>query len=126
MKKALLLVLAAILLFTFSACGTQDQKATSKGPKTIKIAHGASESYHMHRAWLKFKEELEKGGKFKVEIYPSSQFGNDAEMIESVKTGDLTIATPPSSFLTDEAPKMALIELPYVFPSRQADRKSVV
>ncbi|QSQ09276.1 Solute-binding protein [Koleobacter methoxysyntrophicus] len=120
MKKALLLVLAAILLFTFSACGTQDQKATSKGPKTIKIAHGASESYHMHRAWLKFKEELEKGGKFKVEIYPSSQFGNDAEMIESVKTGDLTIATPPSSFLTDEAPKMALIELPYVFPSRQA------
>ncbi|NPV43899.1 MAG: DctP family TRAP transporter solute-binding subunit [Firmicutes bacterium] len=120
MRKALLLVLAAILLFTFSACGTQDQAETNKGAKIIKIAHGASESYHMHRAWLKFKEELEKGGKFKVEIYPSSQFGNDAEMIESVKTGDLTIATPPSSFLTDEAPKMALIELPYVFPSRQA------
>ncbi|MDK2800399.1 MAG: C4-dicarboxylate-binding protein DctP [Clostridiales bacterium] len=121
MKKILSLVLAAAVSLTLlAACGTQGAKETGKGLKTIKIAHGASESYHMHRAWLKFKEELEKGGKFKVEIYPSSQFGNDAEMIESVKTGDLTMATPPSSFLTDEAPKMALIELPYVFPSRQA------
>ncbi|MDK2934611.1 MAG: C4-dicarboxylate-binding protein DctP, partial [Clostridiales bacterium] len=76
MKKILSLVLAAAVSLTLlAACGTQGAKETGKGLKTIKIAHGASESYHMHRAWLKFKEELEKGGKFKVEIYPSSQFG---------------------------------------------------
>ena len=127
MKKLFALTLALIVMFTMTACGNQSQTGgadssaeTPKEVKTIKIAHGASESYHMHRAWVKFKEELEKTGNFKVEIYPSSQFGNDAEMVESVKTGDLTMATPPSSFLTDEAPEMALIELPYIFPSRQA------
>ncbi|MDF2531164.1 MAG: C4-dicarboxylate transporter substrate-binding protein [Clostridia bacterium] len=115
------------MVFTLAACSNQSNTSGAEGTsgepkevKIIKIAHGASESYHMHRAWLKFKEEIEKNGNFKVEIYPSSQFGNDTEMIESVKTGDITMATPPSSFLTDEAPEMALIELPYVFPSRQA------
>lgn len=115
MKKFIALFLSIAMLFSLSACGASQDEV-----KTIKIGHGASEAYHMHRAWVKFKEVLEKEGKFKVEIYPSSQFGNDTEMIESVKTGDITMATPPSSFLTDEAPNMALIELPYVFPTRKA------
>jgi tripartite ATP-independent transporter DctP family solute receptor len=117
MKKLLVLVAAIMLTLSLAACGSDG--ANGKEVKTIKIGHGAAESFHMHKAWLKFKEELEKDGKFTVEIYPSSQFGNDAEMVESVKTGDLTMATPPSSFLTEEAPNMALIELPYVFESRE-------
>lgn len=125
MKKLIVSMLTGVMLLTLVACGNQAETGNETGNetgkvKTIKIAHGASESYHMHKAWLKFKEVLEQEGNFKVEIYPSSQFGNDTEMVESVKTGDLTIATPPSSFLVNEAPNMALIELPYVFPSREA------
>jgi tripartite ATP-independent transporter DctP family solute receptor len=124
MKKLIAFIAALATVVTLAGCGSQtkttESNATSGEPKLIKIAHGASESYHMHRAWVKFKEEIEKGGHFKVELYPSSQFGNDTEMIESVKTGDITMAVPPSSFLTDEVPEMALIELPYVFPTRQA------
>ncbi|HZG85932.1 DctP family TRAP transporter solute-binding subunit [Paenibacillus sp.] len=133
MKKNAAMVLGLMLTVTLTACGggaasqggnesaSNPPKAETKSEvKTIKIGHGASESYHMHRAWLNFKETLESAGNFAVEIYPSSQFGNDAEMIENVQTGDLTMATPPSSFLTDQAPEMALIELPYVFPSRDA------
>ncbi|MFT5875118.1 MAG: tripartite ATP-independent transporter DctP family solute receptor, partial [Clostridium sp.] len=119
MKKILVSMLTIAMLSTLVACGSKG-KTGVKDVKTIKIAHGASESFHMNKAWVKFKEVLEKKGDFEVEIYPSSQFGNDTEMVESVKTGDLTIATPPSSFLTNEAPHMALIELPYVFPSREA------
>jgi len=120
MKKNATVLLGLMLTLTLTACGTQTQGNSEGAAKTIKIGHGASESYHMHRAWEKFSETLEGAGHFQVEIYPSSQFGNDAEMIENVQTGDLTMATPPSSFLTDQAPEMALIELPYVFPSREA------
>ncbi|MCC3358980.1 DctP family TRAP transporter solute-binding subunit [Bacillus sp. REN16] len=119
MKKMALLFISLLTALTLAACANNGASAGEGDVKTIKIGHGAAESFHMHQAWLKFKEELEKDGSFKVEIYPSSQFGNDAEMIESVKTGDLTMATPPSSFLTEEAPNIALIELPYVFESRQ-------
>ena len=133
MKKILIMVLILVMVISFVGCGANEStgdKTSDKGvaekaeesesaeAKVIKIGHGASESYHMHRALVEFKAQLEKDGMFVVEIYPSSQFGNDAEMIESVKKGDITMAVPPSSFLTDEAPEMALIELPYVFPSR--------
>ncbi|WP_317855213.1 DctP family TRAP transporter solute-binding subunit [Chakrabartyella piscis] len=132
MKKYLAVFLMATMLVSMAGCSSSSETATSSDAsssaavestgevKKITIAHGASESYHMHRALLQFEETLEATGMFDITIYPSSQFGNDTEMIESVKTGDITMAIPPSSFLTDEAPTMALIELPYVFPSREA------
>ncbi len=114
MKRVFVGVLSFVLCFSFLVCGSANADV-----KEIKIAHGASEAFHLHRALLKFKEEVEKSGLFKVDIFPSSQMGNDTEMIESVKTGDLTMAVSPSSFLTDEVPSIAMIELPFVFPSRE-------
>lgn len=54
-----------------------------------------------------------------MEIYPAQQFGSDGEMIEGVKTGDLTMAVSPSSYLTEELPSMSLIELPYVYQTER-------
>ncbi|TWT01764.1 TRAP transporter substrate-binding protein [Planomicrobium sp. CPCC 101079] len=119
MKKILFLFLILLMIVVMAACSSGTSGSGSEGVKTIKIAHGSNESYHMHKAWLEFEKDLEANGNFEVEIYPSSQFGNDDEMVESAKLGDITIATPPSSFLTDEAKNMALIELPYVFPDRE-------
>jgi len=116
MKRLLATILSLAVCLSFAATGTAEAAKT----KTLRIAHGASEAYHMHRALVVFKQEAEKSGMFTVQLYPSSQFGNDTEMIESVKTGDLTMCVSPSSFLTDEVPSMALIELPYIFPSREA------
>lgn len=121
MKRFLTVIMVTVFMLSLVACGSNKSGGASEsGVKTLTIAHGASESYHLHRALISLKDELEETGNFVVELYPSSQFGNDAEMVESVKTGDLAMAIPPSSFLTDEAPEMALIELPYVFPSREA------
>ena len=87
-------------------------------PKVMKIAHMTNEAYHMHRAMVQFQNELNATGKFKVEIYPSAQFGPDTEAIETTKSGDLDMTVSPSSYFTDEAASIALIELPYVFNSR--------
>lgn len=127
MKKISAVMLAAAMALSLTACSgssdggaaKQDKQAGTDAPVTLKIAHGASETYHLHRALLKFKDIVEETGKFKVEIYPNQQFGSDGEMIEGVKTGDLTMAVSPSSYLTDECPSMSLIELPYVYPNRE-------
>lgn len=127
MKKLAAIMMAAAMAFSLTACSgssdkgaaKQDKQAGTDTPITLKIAHGASETYHLHRALLKFKDIVEGTGKFKVEIYPNQQFGSDGEMIEGVKTGDLTMAVSPSSYLTDECPSMSLIELPYVYPNRE-------
>lgn len=93
--------------------------AQSGGKKVkVQIAHGASDGFSMHRALVQMKTELEKSGRFDVRIFPSSQMGNDTEMIETVSTGDMDIVLSPSSFFTRYSKSMSFIELPYVFPSR--------
>lgn len=85
----------------------------------IRIGHGAAESFHMHRALLRFAELVQTGsnGEIEVEIFPSSQMGPDREMIEGVQTGVLEMAIPPSSFFAGWDPAFAVIELPYMYPS---------
>lgn len=86
----------------------------------IKVGHGAAESFHMHRALLKFEELVEagSGGEIDVQIFPSSQMGPDREMIEGVQTGVLEMAIPPSSFFAGWDPAFAVIELPYMYSSK--------
>lgn len=86
----------------------------------IKIGHGAAESFHMHRALLHFEELVEAGsnGEIDVQIFPSSQMGPDREMIEGVQTGVLEMAIPPSSFFAGWDPAFAVIELPYMYASK--------
>ena len=86
----------------------------------IKVGHGAAEAFHMHRALLKFEELVEagSGGEIDVQIFPSSQMGPDREMIEGVQTGVLEMAIPPSSFFAGWDPAFAVIELPYMYSSK--------
>ncbi len=86
----------------------------------IKIGHGANEQYHMHRAMVRFEELVEAGsdGEIDVQIFPSSQMGPDREMIEGVQTGVLEMAIPPSSFFAGWDSSFAVVELPYMYASK--------
>ncbi len=98
---------------------------SASAAKTLKIGHGANEQFHMHRALMKFEELVEKGsnGEIDVQIFPSSQMGPDREMIEGVQTGVLEMAVPPSSFFAGWDPAFAVIELPYMYPSKEVALK---
>lgn len=93
---------------------------TASAETVIKVGHGAAESFHMHRALLHFEELVEAGsnGEIDVQIFPSSQLGPDREMIEGVQTGVLEMAIPPSSFFAGWDPAFAVIELPYMYASK--------
>lgn len=88
---------------------------------TIRIGHGANENYHLHRALEKFKEDVEtkSQGEFKVQIFPSSQMGPDREMIEGVQSGMLQMAVSPSSFYSSWDASFDVVELPFIYPSKQ-------
>ncbi|WP_270731404.1 TRAP transporter substrate-binding protein [Shimia sp. Alg240-R146] len=93
---------------------------TASAETVIKVGHGAAESFHMHRALMHFEELVEAGsnGEIDVQIFPSSQMGPDREMIEGVQTGVLEMAIPPSSFFAGWDPAFAVIELPYMYASK--------
>ena len=118
-KKLFASLLSAALVFSLAACSSDGSQGSSDPDDTItlKIAHGCADTHPLHRAFLQFKDEVEETGRFVVEIYPNQQFGSDEEMLQSVKTGDLTMAVSPSSYLANDVPSIAMIELPYVFPN---------
>ena len=106
--------------FAISAVLSAGLAFAASAETVIKIGHGAAESFHMHRALLKFEELVETGsnGEIYVQIFPSSQMGPDREMIEGVQTGVLEMAIPPSSFFAGWDPAFAVIELPYMYASK--------
>ena len=106
--------------FAISAVLSAGLAFAAAAETVIKIGHGAAESFHMHRALLKFEELVETGsnGEIDVQIFPSSQMGPDREMIEGVQTGVLEMAIPPSSFFAGWDPAFAVIELPYMYASK--------
>ncbi|AKO99149.1 tripartite ATP-independent periplasmic transporter solute receptor, DctP family (plasmid) [Marinovum algicola DG 898] len=108
-------------VFAVAALMTAGIAGAAAAETVIKVGHGANEQYHMHRALLKFEELVEErsGGDFDVQIFPSSQMGPDREMIEGVQTGVLEMAVSPSSFFAGWDPAFAVIELPYMYPSKE-------
>ncbi len=94
----------------------------SLASEIIRIGHGTNESFHLHRALLEFKNKLEKDsdGRFEVQIFPQSQMGPDREMVEATQSGMLQMAVPPSSILASWDSAFDVIELPFIYPSKQA------
>ncbi|WP_286036134.1 TRAP transporter substrate-binding protein [Succinatimonas hippei] len=87
---------------------------------TIKVGHGAAEGYHMHKAWLKFKEEIEKnsGNRFEVEIYPNGQVGGDRELTEAVQAGIVDMTCPVIEVMDGWDKNFSIPGLPFIFKDR--------
>src|SRR4030095_11178827 len=66
---------------------------TAQPPKTLRFAHMLPTTQTQSRAVAMFGDELAKlsGNKFKLEIFPSSQLGSIAEMMQSVQAGPLVV-----------------------------------
>ncbi len=128
--------LLLLLLLILSACGNDDTEtegssgdgesvnvsATTGGDypeMTLKLAHITATDHMWHQASEKFKEELESltGGKMKVEIFPASQLGSEADMVQQVEAGSVDMAMITAAYLTARTPEMAGWFAPYLFES---------
>jgi TRAP-type transport system periplasmic protein len=88
----------------------------------LKFAHPVPESDPQHAMALFFKEELEKrsDGALTVQIFPQGQLGNDAQMIDGVRSGIIDITMVGLNNMTGLMPKAGAFELPFMFADRAA------
>lgn len=61
--------------------------------------------------------EKESGGNITVEIFPNSQLGDELSSLEQVRTGTLEMATASFGPLATLAPKMMVMDIPFLFKS---------
>lgn len=125
MKKFLSFAAMLMLLLVLAACNDDEEIAgdsVSAGsgdyPEvTFKLAHITPTDHMWHQASEKFKEELESitDGKMSVEIYPASQLGSEADMVQQVEAGSVDMAMITAAYLTSRTPEMAAWFAPYLF-----------
>lgn len=141
-KKPLKFMLVSCLfalLFVLAACGNSnttnetDAKTDNKSAvsatssdedipkKKFKLAHITSTDHMWHKAAEKFNEELKSrsDGKMELEIYPASQLGTEADMVQQVEAGSIDFAFITAAFLSTRTPEMASWFAPYTFENLQ-------
>lgn len=99
------------------AAGAAGGDAASKPTYNFKLAHITPPTHMWHLAAEKFKEELDQrsGGRMKLEIYPSSQLGTEADMVQQIASGSVDFGFITAAYLSSRAPSYAAWLAPYAF-----------
>jgi tripartite ATP-independent transporter DctP family solute receptor len=86
----------------------------------LRFAHPVPESDPQHAMAVYFKEQLEdrSGGALTVQIFPQGQLGNDAQMIDGVRSGIIDITMVGLNNMTGLMPQASAFELPFMFADR--------
>ncbi|MBR4579003.1 MAG: TRAP transporter substrate-binding protein [Oscillospiraceae bacterium] len=141
MKKALALVLAAVLCLALVACGSTAPAASSTTSTTtttatstntgsapaapasqhytINIGHGGAESTAQQVGCLALKEYLESHGDFTVNIYGNNSMGNDDELCQMVQSGNLEMCLA-NSIIVNYVPDAVVYDTFYNFKDIEA------
>ncbi len=94
---------------------------------TLKFAHAAPDSDLQQNYALFFQKEVAKrtGGEVKVQVFPSGQLGNDAQMIDGARSGIIDFVMVGLNNFSGLMPESNAFELPFMFPTRQAAYKAL-
>nr|WP_072514110.1 TRAP transporter substrate-binding protein [Ndongobacter massiliensis] len=112
-KFGRILVPFLCLFFILSGC----RPSVETSGITIRVGHVLAPTHPYNLGLLKFAELVEEktDGKVKVDVFHSSQLGNERDMVEGLQLGTLEMAlistAPLSSFTTD----FLVFDLPFIF-----------
>jgi tripartite ATP-independent transporter DctP family solute receptor len=137
MKKTIILVLTFVLALFVAGCTQVGSSSASTGSQPVsrqtekaeiifKVGSGGSDTIPGYVACvevLKPQIEEKSAGRIKVELYPSSQLGDDVKLIEQLRAGTLECTIPITSPLVGLVPEISLFDVPFMFPDGNAVNK---
>ena len=115
MKRALSLILLLAMIVALAAVGG----TASAADKTIELKLGhplaPTSSQHIYlQKWADLVAE-KSGGKYKISIYPSAQFGEAKELVESLSMGVYDVAWCDCAVMDFLVPEINLLNMPFFF-----------
>jgi len=104
-----------------SAAAQEGSVDTSHASYTIRIGMPTAGKHFQNYTAEQYKEAIETAtsGDIAVQIYPSSQLGTAAQMIQGVQDGSIEAVMIPSSYFSTFAPASAVTDIPYFFKDSQ-------
>lgn len=80
--------------------------------------HPPSDSWQTAALQLAEKVKAKTGGKIEIQVFPNGALGSDPAMIGAVRGGTLDLTLTGNPFFTGMAPKLNVLDLPFLFESR--------
>ncbi|MCZ8374080.1 MAG: TRAP transporter substrate-binding protein [Beijerinckiaceae bacterium] len=80
--------------------------------------HPTSDSWQVAALQFAEKVKAKSGGKLEIQVFPNGSLGSDPQMISAVRGGTLDITLTGNPFFTGMAPKLNVLDLPFLFSSR--------
>ena len=111
-----LMVSICMLLMVVPVFSAGNSEVSNK-PEVLKFAHVYEPDTVYNEAALEVKKLLEErsNGRFEVQIFPSSQLGNEEAITEGLKMDSIQLAYSGPTFLGQFYPPIAISEAPYVW-----------
>ncbi|HHY92526.1 MAG TPA: TRAP transporter substrate-binding protein, partial [Firmicutes bacterium] len=93
--------------------------------KVIKFGIGLNDKSPQYQGLQKFKEIVEKesNGRFEVQLYHSSQLGDDVKLMEGLRMGTIEMTSPSTAPIAGLNKQFMVFDLPFLFPNEQVADK---
>jgi tripartite ATP-independent transporter DctP family solute receptor len=87
----------------------------------LKAAHVLAADHPYNMGMFRMKELLEKrtNGRISMDIFPSSQLGNERELTEGIQLGTVDIALAAASVVANFNKHLVVYDLPFLFNNRK-------
>ncbi|MCF7934721.1 MAG: TRAP transporter substrate-binding protein [Synergistales bacterium] len=116
MRKTLLILLAAVLSFSFAGIAFAADE-----PTVLRVAHTIAPDSHYQKG-LEHLDKLLKektDGQIQLQIFHSAQLGSERDAIEGVAMGTLEMTLVSSAPLANFTDKFMIFNLPFIVRDRQ-------
>lgn len=119
MKRTLMITILLTLLILTGAwidSGTCQDK-----PVVLKLGHAVAPEHPYHLGAVRFSELIAQrtNNKVKIDVYPSTQLGNERDMVEGLQLGTIDLVVTSTGPLGGFVPKMFVVDLPFLFRDRE-------
>lgn len=137
------LVLAMVFVMVVTGCSTKEETTKSSGSKEvaaesneesvteseaasdekflIRAGIGLNDQHPQYKGLEVMKEyvERESDGRIEMQLFHSSQLGDDIQMIEALQLGSQEMSCPSSAPMTSMDNRFMVFDLPFLFPTSE-------
>ncbi len=119
MKKKIRIILALFyLVVLFCSCNNQKDSTTENVPEYIfTYAENHPDKYPTTKGAYKFAELVEErtDGRIRIQVKADAEFGTQQQTVNQMKFGGVDFARVSLSSLSDELPKLNVLQLPFLY-----------
>ncbi len=125
MKKIVVVMMVLSLLIGVVGCSkpapASDQAAAPEEKFLIRAGIGLNDQHPQFKALEVFKEKVEKdsNGRIEVQLFHSSQLGDDREMMEALQMGSQEMTCPSTAPIAPTDKRFMIFDLPFLFPNAE-------